>query len=144
MRRRNTTARMWPMGAVYALMTQITSFYYEVDFTVNQSLFLLFSLSFFSYFQPRDVKKEREPERGNKVSSYTKVFYTHSSFMDRVTPLHCFTTTLFFTEWRAQTSSKSQPCEDFRTLCEPTRAWWVSLHILITLRLRCSLQHQAA
>uniref|UniRef100_A0A3B5AVW4 Stromal membrane-associated protein 1-like n=1 Tax=Stegastes partitus TaxID=144197 RepID=A0A3B5AVW4_9TELE len=29
----------------------------------------------FSFFQPKDSKKEREPDRGSKVSSYTKFFH---------------------------------------------------------------------
>lgn len=41
-------------------------------------LALFFILSFFASFQPKDIKKDREPERGSKVSSYTKVSHTRA------------------------------------------------------------------
>lgn len=62
MRRRNTTARKWPTGAVYAPIHLESNF---VRFT---------QLTVFGFLcQPRDAKKERDADRGSRASSYSKV-----------------------------------------------------------------------
>lgn len=76
MRRRSTTARR----AVYVL-TRAILLQYKVHAAVCPCFFcsyLWFTCEFSLCFQPKDSKKEREPDRGSKVSPYTKVSLIYS------------------------------------------------------------------
>lgn len=76
MRRRSTTARR----AVYVL-TRALLLQYKVHAADCPCLFcsyLWVTCEFSLCFQPKDSKKEREPDRGSKVSPYTKVSLIHS------------------------------------------------------------------
>lgn len=76
---------MWPMEAVYVSAYVPYCFLLVVCFCellyrllhMRYIFYALKSLSIFNlFYQPKDSKKEKETDRGSKVSSYTKVSIT--------------------------------------------------------------------
>lgn len=62
------------MGAVYVSVLNQFSRFYRVQQMNLASVVLWFNLRYLFFFsQPKDGKKEKEPDRGSKMSSYNKV-----------------------------------------------------------------------